>query len=207
MAAPDADITVVSPISLEADSAARAPSVAMNNAAFVNPHSLSNKVGRVVWSIVSLTLFRPSPWFMTGWRSFLLRRFGAKIGPRGGFHRSVRVWAPWELRVGAETFVDRGVNLYNAFGIELGDRVIVSFESVLCTATHDHRSRTFPLTGKPIRIESDSWVAAQAFIAPGVTVHTGAVVGARAMVSKDVPAWTVVSGNPAKPVALRTLKD
>ena len=54
-----------------------------------------------------------------------------------------------------------------------------------------------PLTTAPIVIESQVWVCAAAFVAPGVTVGEGAVVGARACVIKDVEPWTVVSGNPA----------
>jgi putative colanic acid biosynthesis acetyltransferase WcaF len=63
-----------------------------------------------------------------------------------------------------------------------------------------------PLVSKPIRIERDAWVAAAAFIGPGVTVHEGAVVGARSAVFKDVPAWTVVAGSPAVPIKKRILQ-
>ena len=182
-----------------------APQV-MNNAAFVNPHSLGNKVGRLLWRIVWMMLFRPTPWFMTGWRTFLLRCFGAKI-TRAEFHQSVQVWAPWKLKVGSDVFFDRGVNLYNAFGIEVGDRVVVSFNACLCTATHDHRRRLFPLVGKPITIGSDTWIAAHSFIAPGVKVCDGGVVGACAFVVKEVPTWSIVSGNPAVVLGKRELKD
>ncbi|MBL9002171.1 MAG: putative colanic acid biosynthesis acetyltransferase [Phycisphaerae bacterium] len=178
----------------------------MDTSGFVNPHSVGNKVGRLAWRIVWMVLFRPTPWFMTGWRSFLLRCFGAKI-TRAEFHQSVRVWAPWRLKVGSDVYFDRGVNLYNAFGIEVADRVVVSFNTCLCTATHDHRKRLFPLTGRPITIRSDSWIAAHAFIAPGVTVEEGAVVGACAFVVKSVPAWSIVSGNPAAVIGKREIRD
>jgi len=55
----------------------------------------------------------------------------------------------------------------------------------------------------PIVIEAQGWVAAEAFIAPGVTLGEGAVAAARAVVTRDVPAWTVVAGNPARTLRQR----
>ena len=74
----------------------------------------------------------------------------------------------------------------------------VSQRTYLCTASHDIRSPRHEQTEKPIIIEDRAWVAAEAFIGPGVTIGEGAVVGARAAVFKDVEAWTVVGGNPAR---------
>lgn len=172
---------------------------------FVNPHSLGNKVGRLAWNITWLLLFRPSPWFMEGWRIFLLRLFGAKFGS-GRVNPSVRVWAPWRLVAGNNVYIDRDVYLYNAFGMEIGNRVVISFGACLCTATHDFRMPDFPLTGRKITVESDTWIAAEAFLTPGVTVRQGAVVGARALVNRDVEPWTVVAGNPAAVVATREIR-
>lgn len=186
------------------DAPSHAPA-AMENASFVNPHSLGNKLGRLAWAIVWATLFRTSPWFMNGWRRFLLRLFGAKLG-RCEFKPSVRIWAPWRLVVGDNTFFDRGVFLYNAFGMTIGSNIVVSFETVLCTASHDHKDPKFALIGKPIVIENDVWIAAQAFVTPGVTIGQGSVVGARSFVRANVPAWSIVSGNPAVAVGKRTLR-
>jgi len=60
---------------------------------------------------------------------------------------------------------------------------------------------------KPIAIEDQVWVAADVFVAPGVTIHQGAVVGARSSVFKDIPAWTVAVGNPAKPIRARVIRQ
>lgn len=171
---------------------------------FVNPHSVANRAARYLWQIVWLLLFRPSPWFMNGWRRFLLRLFGAKIGS-GGFHASVRVWAPWHLEVGNDVYVDSGVYLYNPYGIRMGDRCIVSFGACLCTASHDYQHPSLPLIGRPITLANDIWIAAKAFVAPGVEIGDGAVVGACAVVARNVEPWTVVAGNPAKFVKTRTM--
>jgi putative colanic acid biosynthesis acetyltransferase WcaF len=177
-----------------------------NPSGFRTPHTRANKVARLAWSICYAVLFRPTPWFMGAWRSWLLERWGAKI-KFGRFARSTTIWAPWRLEVGAHVYVDERVNLYDVFGIRIGDRVVISQGSFLCGATHDYRDPAYRLTGGPITVEDDCWIAAEAFIGPGVTIGRGAVVGARAVVVKDVPPWSVVAGNPAKVVRQRTLNE
>ena len=128
---------------------------------FRNPHSTRNKIGRVLWAIVYCTLFRPTPWFMHGWRTFLLRCFGAKI-KRAQFKPRVEIWSPWNLEIGEDVFIDYDVILYSAYGIKIGDRVILSKGAFLCTPTHDLREAEFPLTGGQITLGNDVWIAAQA---------------------------------------------
>jgi putative colanic acid biosynthesis acetyltransferase WcaF len=143
---------------------------------------------------------------MGAWRSWVLRRFGAKIG----FVRlksSADIWAPWLLQAGSEVYIDERVKLYTVFGIKLGNRVIISQGAFLCSATHDYRDPSYALTGGAISVEDDCWIAAEAFIGPGVTIGQGAVVGARAVVMKDVAPWTVVAGNPARVVRQRVLGE
>jgi putative colanic acid biosynthesis acetyltransferase WcaF len=64
-----------------------------------------------------------------------------------------------------------------------------------------------PLLKPPIEIGDMAWICADAFVGPGVTVGEGAVVGARAVVVKNVEPWTIVVGNPAKAVGRRTLRS
>lgn len=172
---------------------------------FKNPHSLNNKLARLSWLIVWRLLFRPSPWFMRGWRRLLVRSFGAKVG-NVDLHPTVEIWAPWRLEIGEHVFIAEDCVLYNTYGLKIGSRVTISRGAFLCTPSHDHSVPEFPLIGAPITIGNDTWIAAQAFISPGVTIHDGGVVAARAMVIKDVAAWTVVGGNPAKLIKERQLK-
>lgn len=178
---------------------------ATNPTSFQNPHSLKNRMGRLAWSIFWTLFFRPTPWFMGAYRTWLLKLWGAKI-EHARFHSSARIWAPWLLKIGKNVYIDRNVFLYNTYGLELGDRVIVSFGTVLCTPTHDFRDPSYPLIGKKIVVESDVWIAAEAFVMPGVRIGQGAIVGARAVVAKDVEPWTVVTGNPAQMVRKREMK-
>ena len=174
---------------------------------FPSPHSVRNRTLRAVWQCTCFVLFRPTPKVLHGWRRFLLRLFGARLGQGCVVHPSVKIWAPWNLVMGDHSCLGPYVDCYNVARIELGEYAAVSQYAYLCGATHDYTKLTMPLIPKPIRIGARAWVAAAAFVCPGVTVEEGAVVGARACVVRDVPAWTVVAGNPARVIKRRTVEE
>lgn len=133
----------------------------------------------------------------------LLRLFGAKVGPRSAVYPSTRIWAPWNLTAGSNVTVGPGAEVYNVARVTLGDDVIISQRAFLCTASHDVRSANFTLLAGEIIIRPNSWVASEAFIAPGITIGESAVVGARSVVTHDVQARSIVTGNPAKVIGTR----
>jgi len=164
------------------------------------------KLARLIWNTVWLLLFRTTPrWCLNSWRIFLLKVFGAKIGLGSRVSPSCFVWAPWNLEMGEYSVLADNVDCYSMDRIRIGSKVAVSTRTFLCTGTHDIYSLLRPLVTKPITIGDHSWVCAEAFIAPGVTVGKGAVIGARSVVTKDVCEWTVVAGNPAAFVKTRTI--
>jgi putative colanic acid biosynthesis acetyltransferase WcaF len=172
-----------------------------------SPHSLGNKLARVAWAIVWGTLFRWSPRILFGWRRFLLRSFGAKIGKNSRISPSVRVWAPWNLTVGDEVAIAHDVDCYCVDRLTIGDHATVSQYSFLCTASHDISDPHMGLITAPIQIGSQSWVCAGVFVSPGVTIGEGAVVGAMSVVTRGVEPWTVVAGNPARFLKARKLRS
>lgn len=175
---------------------------------YKNNLSVKNKLSRLVWNICYWILFRPLPTkLFSGWRSFLLRLFGAKIGKNNTIYPSAKVWAPWNLIVGNNSCISKGVNLYNPGSIIIGDNVVISEGAFICTPSHDISDKNFPLITTTIKIDNNSWIAAEAFIGPGVTIGEGAVVGARAAVFKDVEPWSVVGGNPAVFLKKRVIKE
>jgi putative colanic acid biosynthesis acetyltransferase WcaF len=143
-----------------------------------------------------------------GWplRKVILQLYGAKIG-RSWLHNRVKIWAPSRLEIGDHTYIDAGVYLYNPWRIKIGDRVIISFNSLICTPSHDFRQANLPLIGKPISIESDIWVAANCIVGPGVILSEGTVVGAGTILFKNTEKWSVYTGNPAEKVAERTILE
>jgi putative colanic acid biosynthesis acetyltransferase WcaF len=160
--------------------------------------SLGNRAARVIWGFVYWTLFRPSPPPLHEWRAMLLRCFGARLGRATHIYPGARIWAPWNLDCGDAVGVASGATLYNQGMISLGARVVVSQGVYLCSGTHDYEAVGFPLYTRPIIVGAEAWLAAECFVHPGVSIGDGVVVGARSVVVKDVPAWTVVAGNPAK---------
>lgn len=151
-----------------------------------------------IWWVAEAILVHASPQILYGWRRIVLRMFGARIGKNVMIRPSVRITYPWKLEIGDHSWIGDGVELYSLGPIRIGSNAVVSQGSYLCAGTHDHRDPLFPIIGAPITVEDEAWVAAQAFIAPGVTIGRGAVVGARSVVLADVPAGMVAAGHPAK---------
>lgn len=164
---------------------------------------LRDRMARAVWISVWTLLFKPSPVFLHGWRRWLLRRFGAKVGRGAHVYPGARIWAPWNLEVGVEAGVANGTILYSQDRIRIGRRAVVSQGAHLCTGTHDYNRQGSPVVTRPIEIGDHAWVAAEAFLHPGVVIGEGAVIGARAVVTNDMPDWTVCAGHPCKPIKPR----
>jgi putative colanic acid biosynthesis acetyltransferase WcaF len=169
----------------------------------VAPLSLRNKIGRALWRVVWLLLFRPTPRPLHAWRCLLLRLFGAKLGKAVHPYPSARIWAPWNLEMGDHSCLSENVDCYCVDKILIGPHATVSQYSFLCTASHDYKDPAMPLVTAPITIGERTWIAADVFLAPGVTIGDGAVVTARSSVFSDIASWTVAAGNPAKSVKKR----
>lgn len=169
--------------------------------------TLANRMRRALWGVVCALLFLPSPRPMHRWRAVLLRAFGAQIGRGAHVYPRVRVWAPWNLVVGEESGIADDVTLYTMAPIIIGRRVVISQGAHLCAGTHDYEDPRFPLTAHPIHVGDRAWIAAEAFVHPGVTIGEGAVIGARSVVTKDMPEWTVCAGHPCKPLKARVMKE
>jgi len=169
--------------------------------------SRSELAGRVLWGI-AWPLFRltPRPFFWP-WRVFLLRMFGAKIGRKVRINPSARVFLPWNLTIGDYATIGSGANLYSVGPIRIGARATVSQYTHICAGGHDPSSTTLELTRPPISIGEDAWVAADAFVGPGVTIGRGAIVSARAAVFANVDDMVIVSGNPARPQGFRDIQN
>ena len=112
---------------------------------------------------------------------------------------------PWLFRMGAYSIIGEGVTVYNLGMVTIGEHTVVSQNVHICAGTHDYTKPDLPLVRSPITIGSGVWICADAFIGPGVTIGDNAVVGARAVVTKDVPAGMVVAGNPAKVIKPRKM--
>ncbi len=162
--------------------------------------ALSNRLIRLLWSIAWALCARWTPALMSPWRVFLLNLFGAKVSKEAAVAASARIWLPAHLELGPRSTLGPGVDCYNMAPITIGAHTIVSQRAFLCAGAHDMRDRNFQLIARPISIGDDVWIAAEAFVGPGVTVGEGAVLAARGAAFRDLEPWTVYGGNPASPL-------
>ncbi len=160
-------------------------------------------IRKFLWQIIYWTLFRFSHRLMYGWRNFLLRLMGAKVGKSVRIFPSVAITYPWNLEIGDNSIIAWEVRIYNLGKIFIGNKTIISQSAHICAGDHDYHSPKFTLLMPSITIGNEVWIAADAFIGPRVTVNHFSVVGARAVVVKDVPEGMVVGGNPAKVIKKR----
>jgi acetyltransferase-like isoleucine patch superfamily enzyme len=110
---------------------------------------------------------------------------------------------PQPMTMGDHTIINRRCTLDGRGGLRLGSNVSLSPEVMLITSNHLKDDPDFGVEDKPIVIEDYAWVGSRAMVLPGVTIGTGAVVAAGAVVTKDVPAYAVVGGVPAKVIGER----
>lgn len=160
-----------------------------------------------LWWFVQALLFKTSPQVCYGWRRFLLRLFGAKIGKNVIIRPTAKITYPWKVTIGDYSWIGDDVVLYSLGDIEIGDNVVVSQKSYLCAASHDYKKEDFPIFDKKIVIEDECWLATDVFVAPGITIKKGTVVGARSSVYKDLPPNKVCVGNPAIIIKEREIAD
>lgn len=158
---------------------------------------------RLVWSVVQAVLVKPTPARLPGWRRFWLRLFGARIHPTANVRPGVSVKHPWIFEMGPHSAIAEGTEIYNLGPVSIGAHTVISQGSYVCAGTHDYTDLALPLIRPEIRIGRGVWICAHAFIGPGVTVGDHSIVGARAVVTRDVPEATIVAGNPAKVVKPR----
>jgi putative colanic acid biosynthesis acetyltransferase WcaF len=165
--------------------------------------SLKNRLHRALWNATWFLLAAWTPAPFHSWRRFLLRLFGANIDPKAIIYGSARIWYPANLKMAAFSCLGRKVTCYCMAPISLGPYAVVSQGAHLCAGSHDIRDADFQLIARPILLEARVWIAAEAFVGPGITVGEGAVLGARGVAFENLPPWTVSLGNPAKLVKKR----
>lgn len=143
---------------------------------------------------------------MYGWRRFLLRMFGAKIGCDVKVRPTVQITYPWKISIGDFSWVGDDTVLYSLGNISIGSNTAIAHHNYICTGNHDYTSVRFDISAEPVHIGNEVWITTDIFIAPGVTIGDGTVVGARSTVLNDLPAGMVCYGSPAMPVKPRVAK-
>lgn len=166
-----------------------------------------SKPYEILWWVAKLLIVQSKvPWPSTV-RRRILCAFGAKIGTGFYIRPSVNIHFPWKLVVGDNVWIGEGSTILNLEQVEIRSNTALAHEVYISSGGHDIRSRTFSYKNAPVTIESGVWLGTRSFVGPGVTVHTGAVVAAGAVVVKDVPEWSIVGGVPASTLGKRSFQE
>lgn len=117
---------------------------------------------------------------------------------------------PWKIEIGSNVSINRLTSIYGSFHkkealVIIGNNVSIGPEVSIFSAGHDYTGLNLPDTGKSIIINDYVWIGGRAILLPGVELGEGAVVGAGSVVTRSIPPYTVVAGNPAKEIKKRKI--
>jgi putative colanic acid biosynthesis acetyltransferase WcaF len=160
-----------------------------------------------LWYLIKCAFFLSAlPW-PSSLKCALLRLFGARIGAHINIKPRVNVHFPWKLEVGDHSWIGEEVFLLNLEPIVIGAHCCISQRAFLCTGNHDYREVSMPFRNRAIVVQDGAWVGAQAFVAPGVTIGSEAVVAAGSVVTKNMPPGMRCAGNPCAALGARWPED
>ena len=158
-----------------------------------------------VWILASLFLFRLCPFKLSGLKCAVLRAFGAKVGRGVVIKPRVTITFPWQLTVGNHVWLGEECWLLNLEHITIADNICISQRAFLCTGNHNYKSQMFDLIVKPVHVEEGAWIGAWAFVGPGVTVGSHAVLTAGSVATSDLQPFGIYRGNPAVLIKKRVI--
>ncbi len=169
--------------------------------------SLYNRLYRLLWNFCYVFLFKYSPVYFFKWRVFILKIFGAHINWNSRVYPNARIWSPQNLSMKEFATIGPRATIYNQGTITINEHCIISQDATLCASTHDYRKKSHPLILKPITIEAQVWICAEAFVGPGVSVGRGTILGARAVAKKTLEEWSIYDGNPCMKIKNRVIEN
>lgn len=140
-------------------------------------------------------------------RRLLLRLGGAKIGKGSSIHTGCRFFSLRNLKIGKDSIIGYGSFLDGRALIYIGNHVDIASEVMIYNAEHDINSPDFDATSGAVTIEDFCFIGPRVTVLPGVKIGRGAVVAAGAVVTKNVPEFSVVGGVPAQVIGERKTKD
>lgn len=135
-------------------------------------------------------------------RAQALRRQFASCGDNVSVQWPVVINGADHLRVGSNVSINAFVHIWAQSGVSIGDSTLVGSHAAITSLTHATDSARYAdsLVGKPVEIGRNVWIGTHAVVLPGVRIGDGAIIGAGAVVTRDVAAGAVVAGVPAGPL-------
>ncbi len=140
-------------------------------------------------------------------RRFFYRISGMEIGPGSTIHTGLRLYHPLGITIGSDTIIGEGCTLDGRAPLIIGNHVDIASEVMIYNSQHDINDVKFKAKSAQVKISDYVFVGPRAIILPGVTIGRGAIVGAGAVVTKDIAPFSIVGGVPAQIIGERQLKD
>lgn len=138
-------------------------------------------------------------------RKFVLRAFGAKIGPGVIIKPGVQVKFPWHLEVGAHSWIGERAWIENHVLVKIGANSCLSQGAMLLCGNHNYKKQAFDLMVGTITLEEGVWIGAKAVVTAGVTCKSHSVLTVSSVTSKDLEPYTIYAGNPAQAIRKRNI--
>ena len=160
-----------------------------------------------LWYFVNALFVRPSWIPFMGFKVFLLRLFGAKIGKRICLKPCVLIKSPWNLSIGDDCWIGEKAWIDNLDKVYVGNNVCISQGALLLTGNHDYTISSMPYRNAPINIEDGVWIGGKAIVCSGVTAHQNAILTVGSVATKDLEADGIYQGNPAVRIRERIIKE
>lgn len=185
------------------------------NSAKTNLNSFNNtwyktgasKLKMLVWYFINL-LFFTSRWLPdNGFKVFLLRVFGAKVGSGVVIKPAVNIKYPWRLTIGNSVWIGEQVWIDNLDDVIIGDNVCISQGAMLLCGNHNYKKSSFDLIVGTITLEEGVWIGAQAVVCPGVICKSHALLTVGSIATANLDAYTIYQGNPAKAIRKRQISN
>ncbi len=166
----------------------------------------AGRIKEFLWILARAVLFDLLPLKCYRIKCWVLRRFGARVGKCVTIKPGVKITFPWKLDVGDNVWLGEECWLLNLAPITLESNVCISQRAMVCTGSHNFKSSSFDLITGAIHIERGSWVAANAFVGPGVSIGSHAVLTAGSVATGNLEPYGVYQGNPARKVRVRHIE-
>ena len=140
-------------------------------------------------------------------KHFCLRIAGVKMSKNVKFVGSFTIRNHKGLNIKDGVSIGPGVLLDARKGLTIGENAVIAYQAIIWTWNHDYNDIHFCGKGAPVSIGAYSWICSRSIVLPGVTIGEGAVVASGAIVTKDVPSYTIVAGIPARVIGKREKKE
>ncbi len=164
-----------------------------------------NRIKTIWLELINLKLICTGYVPIHHYRRFIYRLFGIKIGKGSTIHTRAVFYNISNIKIGEDTIIGEGAVLDGRANLTIGNHVDIASEVMIYNGQHDINDENFKATFAPVEIEDYVFMGPRAIILPGVKVGRGAVIGAGAVVTKDVEELSIVGGIPAKEIGNRKI--